>query len=227
MLIREITAYIQTILNKGPRSDDSLLSDRAIYFMVKSIRAKLLKQRFDKYNTINEFNYQYIDCVQLERKTLYDCPCMTQECKFMVSKQIIPRYMTTRNDHLIKVFTIDGNEIPFITSKKDINNFKHTLTKANKLVAFLHKERLTITGAEPTMIKTVTLKILAEDPLEIANFPSCDGTTPCFDPYYQDFPMDTDLIETLTKMSYDEFARVMMSVPNDLSNDANGVINQN
>jgi len=224
MKLNEIIYYIQNVLNKGPRSDDSLYSDRQVYFILKSIRAKLIKQKYDKYNRISEANYQLIDCMELTKQELYDCPCFTTDCKVLVTNYEIPNILNSRNLPLIEVYTPKGEKI----SRTTLNAYKYnkySRTKEDKLFWFYHDNKIVVLGS--TLLKAIRIKGIFEDPVELGSITSYCTSNVCFDPYTSNFPLDAELVDSLTKMAYDEFVRVMAMMPNDQTNNSNGEISKN
>lgn len=221
MKVNEIIYYIQNVLNKGSRSDDSLYSDRQIYFILKNIRAKLIKQKYDKYNRLSESNYQLIDCMELVKEELYDCPCFTSDCKVLVTKYEVPNILNSRNNPLIEVYTPKGEKI----SRTTLDSYKYnqySKTKKDKMFWFSHNDKIVVVGS--TLMKAIRIKAIFEDPLELGDIVSYCTSNACYDPSVSKFPLDAELVDSLTKMSYDELVRVMTIMPNDEINNSNGQI---
>ena len=95
--INQHTFFIQNLLNKGPRSDDSRFSNRLVEHAILQSRNRLLKIKLDKYDHIADSNYQTI-CVELEPHTYYDCSCITDnnDCKILRSKLPIPKELVVK-----------------------------------------------------------------------------------------------------------------------------------
>jgi len=221
MLLNEIIYSIQTVLNKGSKSDDSIYSNRFIYTFIKSYRAKLLRQSIDKYQEVNPFNFQTIDCLELELSILPECPCLTLNCKFLKSKYQLPRVIQSRNQLLLKVYTPDGTLINNSTLE-EAKNFKYTRTKNNKMFWFIHNNFLVVVDPN-NMLSHVQVKGLFEDPVELQTVKSCNNSK-CFDPLTQNYPIDTYMLDTIRTMTYEEIMRYMNQSLNDLTNDSQGIV---
>lgn len=218
MLIKEIISNIRGILSRGPVSDDTKISERQVYFILKYLRAKLIKQKADKYNYISDFNYQYIDCLPLELAPDGECECYDSGCKVLKSTWKVPRIIVNRNQLMTKgIFTQAGVEI-FPATEQDLKRFKYSKTKLGKFTYEIRNDYLYVRGTE--RLKVVKLTAIFEDPFE-ANIPgACGDDVSCFDPETTDFPLDMELVEAINKLTYDEIFNVMMRVSGDNENNA-------
>lgn len=219
MLIKEIIANIRGILSHGPASDDSKISERQVYFILKYLRAKLIKQKADKYNFISDFNYQYIECLPLELAPDGECECYESGCMVLKSTWKVPRIIVNRNQYMLKgIFTQGGVEI-FSATEQELRRYKYSKTKLGKLTYEIRNEYLYVRGTERLKVVKIDGAVF-EDPVDI-NIPgACGDNTVCFDPDITDFPLDMELVEAINKMTYDEIFNVMMRIPNDNENNA-------
>lgn len=228
-LLQEHIYHIKNVLSNGPVSDDFKLSDEQVYFILKFIRAKLLKDKFDKYHYINISNYQTIDCLQLELVKDINCPCFTNECYVLRSKCELPRIITGRNGLLIQgIYDLSGNVISE-TSKTKLQYVKYSKTKKDKVSYFILNNKLHIQNKD--RLKAVSITALFEDPLSLSNLGGCnscgENNTSCYDPSTMDFPLDADLTTYLNKMAYEELYNIMMKLPQDNINDSKDNIKPN
>lgn len=103
---------IRNIIDRGPASDDTRLSNRLIEHYLKSARALLIKRKLDKQYDISVLNYQTL-CVPLELKTYYDCSCVDMDlfpdCKLLRSTCKIPKDIVGRWSTSLQVKTITGS----------------------------------------------------------------------------------------------------------------------
>jgi hypothetical protein len=223
MTINEIISYIQNVYNKGPKTDETELSDRFVYELVKKIRAKLIKQTADKFNKIPDAYYQSIDCFPLEVTQLIDCGCIDTGCRVLKSKYKVPLFVTGRNKSLFNVYNVFGDSIS-PTSLESRNYNKYSKTKKGKSGWFLHNGYLVVIDENNTT-EMIIIKGVFEDPLELQGLSTCDGVI-CQDPYKTDFPIEGAMFDTLTKMCYEEIIKYMKVMPIDLDNNSAPVINQ-
>jgi hypothetical protein len=223
MLINELIARLQIIINKGIPSDDNKYSDRFIYSLLKSHRAKRIRQRLEDFKYISPFNYSTIQCLPLELGQFSDCPCFTSDCYILRSTVEIPKIIAYSNNLAIKnVTTIDGAVISETSKTKD-NYKKYTKTKQNELGYFIYNKRLYITGT--TKLKVVTLTAIFEEPEDLNNISACDtggniipGT--CYNPQEEDYPLDLDLYDDVENMILDKLFKSMESREEDNENNA-------
>lgn len=220
MTINEVISYIQNIYNKGPKTDETELSDRMVYQIAKKVRAKLIKQKADKWNKIPDAYYQSIDCFPLEVEPLIDCNCIDNGCRVLKSKYKVPLFVTGRNRPLFNVYTVFGDSIS-PTSLDERNYNKYSKTKQNKKGWFLHNGYLVVID-DTNMMEMAMIKGVFEDPLELDGITACEDVT-CENPYSVEFALEGEMFDTLTKMVYQELLQVMKAQPQDLSNDSKTV----
>lgn len=224
MLISEHVQHIKNVLSGGTSSDDFKIPDRQIYFVLKYLRAKLIRTRVDRYNYINDYNYQTIDCLPLELvkvKNCNDCVEIDNECYVLQSKCELPKIISNRNQMLIdKVTTVLGEEDNYFQGEtiNKLTTYSKYRKSPQKLFYEIYNKRLRVYGS--TVLEAVSFKALFEDPLKLADLNCCSGDDPCFDPDTDDFPLEADLADLLHKMTYEELLKIMMRLPQDLENDA-------
>lgn len=218
MLVKEIIANLTGILSHGPMADDSKLSERQIYFILLYLRAKLIKQKADKYHYISDFNYQYIDCLPLVQAPDGECECYEDGCVVLKSEWKVPKIIVNRNQLMLKgIFTQGGVEI-FAATEQESKRFKYSRTKTGKFTYEIRNGYLIVRGTQ--RLKVVKLTAIFEDPLAINIAGACGENVLCFDPETSDFPLDLELVEAINKLTYEELFNVMMRIPNDIENNA-------
>lgn len=223
MLIGEVISSIKEFLSRGISSDDVRWSDPFIYFQTLLVRARLLKNKKDKFQELSPFSYQTLECFPLVWTTLYDCPCYDVDCKFLVSKYNIPDIVGYRNGLLIDtVRTLGGRKIDRI-DVGEITYLKDTRTKKNGLYWFIHNNKLVIVGS--SKLKVVTVRAIFIDPLQLNDIPVCDEDgeetyNPCYDPHTTDFPIEKEMIDDLEKMVIEKIKKMGEPSPQDNENNA-------
>lgn len=230
MKIKEIIQRIQSLYSKGVQSDDSRLSDRHVYSKMLTVRSKLISQEAKKKQKINQWNYQTLNCIEVIKAPIHECPCLPPiGCEILRTKYPIPRPLTDLSSHLIQsVTSLDGSvifsEIGWI-EKKYKSSSKFT---SNKPDYFMKNNFLYIT--HKSGIKAITLTGLFDDPLEVENFPSyceCEDCNNCESPLDKEFPIDNDLIDTLVDMCKEELIGQFTQMTEDLTNNTSDNIPEN
>ena len=157
MKINEAISRLKILLENGIASDDTILSNRFLYSILKTLRTKRIRQKLDSYFFLSPFYYNTIDCVPLELGKFADCPCFTNNCFILRSKYKIPKIMSTRNKLAIKAVTTITGQIISETSPTQDEYKKYTRTKKEGIFYFIHNDYLYITG-------TTTLKVITSSP---------------------------------------------------------------
>jgi len=223
LLIEDYISHIKTTLNHGSKSDDSPFSDRYIYSILRMMRAELIKNKSNKSNFLNTFNYQTIPCLSLEIvHGLDDCECLPDGvgCQYARTILPIPEILSSRDRLLVRsVRDAVGNIIDQTTYETSYYD-TYSKIKKERTRYFIHNSYLYIT-ANNTDLSQVSITALFFDPTDLASIPTCtDSTVNCYEPLKQPFPMEKDLSSALFKMTFDEIFTYAMRVPQDLTNDA-------
>lgn len=229
-LLKEHISVITQVLANGNPSDDFQWSDQMIYFILKDLRAKLLKQKIDAGKFVNTQNYQTIPCFKLVLDSLEDCECYTADCKGLQSVCNLPRIISSNKGLWIEgVYTVNNSRPQRLDNitLDELRLSQFSKTMSNVKGWFIHKDKMYVTGFD--RLAAVKVVGLFEDPLSILNMsPSCgcntDGSPICIDPYEAEFPLDADMSRDLRTMTYEELMKVGMMLPRDNENDAQPVI---
>lgn len=225
MKINEAIARLQTILNKGVPSDDTRYAEEFLYSLLKTMRAKRIRQKLDQYVYLSPFNFSTIECLPLELGHFSDCPCFTSNCWILRSKVKLPKIMNHRSGLMIQsVSTIDGRVLSGSTAEKEeFSKYTMTGNTKDRLVYFIHNDRLYIKGS--TTLKVVSVTALFEDPLDLTTINACDPNgeeleATCFDPLDEDYPIDMDIFDDVEAMILDKILKGMEPQQVDDENDA-------
>lgn len=222
MKIEEIIQRVQSLYSRGVQSDDTRLTSRHIYNKILTVRSKLITQESKKKQKINQWNYQTLSCVELEKALPYECPCVPQiGCEILKTKHPLPKPLTNLNNHLIQsVTSLDGSiiysEIGWIEKKYKSSN-KYT---GNKPDYYIRDEKIYITHKNGPKIISITG--VFEDPLEAENYPSICNTESeeCESPLERELPIDNDMVDTLVEMSVNELIILFSQSQEDLTNNS-------
>jgi hypothetical protein len=218
--IAEHTGTIRTLIKN--HTDDSYYTDEFLYKLLKDSRAMILEREAKKFYKFSDFSYLSI-CMPLILDTYHDCDCLPIDigCKVLKSRFNLPRVLQGRNRDLIKIKTIDGEEIGYVPDSSSIKKLKYSRTQKNKIKYTIVNNHLVIFNN--TSLKAVIVELVPEDPLDLSNITLCNedgediGPT-CFDYRTENFPIK----QALHMPMYEEllkFLNLPLSIPEDLTND--------
>jgi len=229
--VKEHISHVTSILNNsGEVSDDYQYSDQQIYFILKSVRSYLLRQRITEGKYISPYNYQTIPCFKLSLQDVQDCECLDSTCKALQSNCSLPTLITTQKGIGIDgIYTVNSPQ-PTRLDNLTFDSYrliKYSKTMQNVKGWFLTDilRKLTVVGYD--RLAAVKVRGLFDDPLEIMSMSTncgCneDGSQICLDPYEAEFPLDPDLSKTLWSLTYDDILKIALKMNVDLKNDAKG-----
>lgn len=185
------------------------ISNRHIYAILLTIRARLLTQEQKKGQRVSSFAYQVLPCVELIEVPLNECACTPQSgCTALRTKYPLPTTLVGASKHLFRVSGLDGTlsfqETTFQEKKyKNGNRF----TKFNPDF-FVRDGYLFITVTKK--IETVTVEGLFANPIEADTFASaCSQPDPCRSYLDYIFPYEEDLMDGLVDLTIAEVDKVM------------------
>lgn len=222
MLVKEVIQRVQSLYSRGVQSQDSRLTSRHIWNKLITVRAKLLAQQSNKNQTISQWTYQTIPCIELIAAAPYECPCVPPSgCFLLRSKHPLPELLVTlRSNGIQSVSSLNGSLIidktTFATSKyADGNKFT-----SKKPAYFVYNNYLFVTITKH--LKIIQATVLAENPEEIWEFPSaCDDCVDCcISVLDRPFPLDNDTIDTAISMASAELISVFTQMREDKFNNS-------
>lgn len=170
MIIREAIDRVQHDYSKGIQSDDSRLNNRFIYSNLLSMRNQIFIEQTNKHESLGQWAYNTIQCVELVKSSVYDCPCIPSiDCGMWKTKHPLPESIVGRNKHLIKSVTrLDGlvvyDETTFSRRKNRSGN-KYTSSKQE---FFIYDDYLfiEIPNSDEQKDKVVAITMAAYDPIQ-------------------------------------------------------------
>lgn len=208
--------YLRTLIKQF--SDDSMFDDEVLYKTFIDARATLLSRLLETNKNRSPFNYQTL-YVPLELADFEECLPDGTLCKVRKSTYKIPRFFSTKHKDVFKVTTFSGKELTY-GSLLESTLLQYTKTMAGSAVYEIRDEYLYIHN-DP-MLKAVLIKGIAENPLDIAEFPRCDANgvfsdQTCFNPENEVIPMDADLNSTCYQLCM-QLLGIPFTMPEDRSN---------
>lgn len=224
MKVGEIIQRIQSLYSKGVNSDDSRLTSRHIYNKILTVRSKLIYQKANKKQKLNQWNFQTLPCIELVKAEVHECPCLPPiGCSILKTKYPLPKPITNLTTHLIQsVSTIDGSVIYSEIGWNEYKYKKGNKYTANKPDYFIRNGHLFITYKSGPKVITVTG--LFEDPWEAEKFPSycpdCEDCIDCSSILDMEFPIDNDLTDTLIEFCIQELIIIFTQNQEDKTNNS-------
>lgn len=224
MTINEIIQRVQSLYSKGVQSDDTRLTSRHIYNKLLTIRSRLLYQKVNKRQKISTWSYQVLECVELIKAPISECPCLpSQACTILRTKFRLPKPITSLDQHIISsVSSLDGttmfDETTWNTLKYGGGN-KYTSKKPSW---YVKDGYIYITDTKN--LKAITIMGLFDDPMEVKNHPSIccenDIVEDCDCILDKQFPIDSDLIDPMIELSLQELIEIFNNNKEDQTNDS-------
>lgn len=232
LTVGESIQRVQSLYSRGVQSQDSRLMPKHIWNKLTTARATLLSQKQSKGQSINQWNYQTIPCVELIPAAPYECPCIPPAgCMWLRSKYELPQPISgIGGDSVQSVSSLDGSIIfqrtDFATVKYLVGN-KYTGKKPRYL---FYNNYIFVIGTK--QLKVVQVTELVADPEDAWNFPSYCSEFPqgnCEDPVNdcvdcciaamdRQFPLDMDATDTAIQMAANELISIFTQMKADESN---------
>jgi hypothetical protein len=227
MFIKEVIERIQSLYSKGVSSDESRLSDRHIYNKILTVRMQLLSQQLKKKQKISDWNYTVLPCVELIKVPNHECSCLGDlGCDVYRTKFPIPRVMTDSNRHYIEyVMSVENGTRIEEVSRQGVLYLKGNKYTGNRPKYLFENGYLYFPiQKSPGIVK---IKLLPEDPLEAAKYPSicedCVDCQECKPAYEYEFNIDGDLIEPLVDICVQEIIGIFAGRGEDNANNSRDI----
>jgi hypothetical protein len=204
-------------------SDDNQWSRRLVYYHLLKYRNLLLEERMRRRDlSISLFNRQTIPCIELTEVDVHDCPCVPSSgCTFLRTVYPVPQPLGTS----FVVNAIDGSiNYSFVEWERFKYKTQSRMRGTRESAYFTVKEsggKYYVYVYNDEHRDYVTVTSVFQDPLEVQNFPDCEGKTdPCFSPLDQLFILEEDLIPKMYQVALAPLVETKMSIPPDaLNND--------
>lgn len=215
-------------VRKGIRatSDDSKLTDRFIYAILKDKRSKYIRQELNKKRLFKSMEFQSLDCVDLTFVDASTCCNIKTGIKIQKSKIEIPEVIDTTNGLAISgVYSLDGQVRLNITTR---NNFISKLSrkfKSNDNQAFFEGNTLYCMPVEQGAVKIMAIFENPEE-VQVLNLKKCqkDDCSPkddvCISYLDMEFPVPKYLEDTIVEDAINFLLQSYFKINPDRSNDS-------
>jgi hypothetical protein len=203
MTIYEVISSIRTFLKEF--SDDSNYEDEFLYMEALVVRNKLLERELKKNTDKLTHRHWKPICMPLCLDTYYDCDCIPEmnQCKVLKSKYKIPSYFTFGNFIGIDITSIDGYK-KYDMEQPSSGKYKKFRKTISPPYWYINDGYLYIFNVPQNIWEYVTVRLIPENPMDLASIPNCDTAGNvngvCYDPYKDDFGLPAHLYDSLLKM---------------------------
>ena len=165
-------------------SDDSEYTDRQFAFWIKTNRAQLIRNEYNKkLRSTDPSMVQDLGCLELEVADRADCCDISDGCTVLRTKQELPKPIELHNSQLItRVGDIDKISISydFVPYETAVYSGNGKFNK-NRIFAFWMNNRIYIVSKckMNLMMEHINVRGVFQDPEKVSKFNQCDGT-PCY-----------------------------------------------
>ena len=202
--------------------DDSDYTDKFLYSLLSSAKARLLRQKLDR-GKLSEFNWVTF-CVSLVTGKSHNCDCVAVGCDVVRTEFEIPKVLNSRHSDLIRVETLGGKLIPYRTEDQVLNEAEDDILGSSMKWIMRSRKLIIFNGLD---LKAVQITSVPEDISAWADIHSCvdasGNPSDCFNIFESDFGLDEDLTVPAYKMVL-ELLRIPLSLPEDVTVDNNSEI---
>jgi hypothetical protein len=220
--IRDIlNAFLEMVAERqGRLSFDKEWSFRLIYFYFKVYRARYLNERRIKKVPHSRQNIQTIPCIKLKKTDMNECPCLPDsECVFLKSSYPVPKSIF---GSYISVTSTLGNKTYDYLRWDAFEDRLNSYIKSERIKPYYTLKNL---GAETYLYvysdnkkEVVSATLIAEDPLEVAEFPNCNKKTKLCNPMDYSFPVDNEELSTILDLMFNKLIQVKQTAQPELYN---------
>ena len=205
---------IRAIASSGANPNEFRIPDEQISYWVSQIRAMLIGQSLAKKDDLNDTWLQTISCMELELADATECCLAPSDCYVLKTVEKLPSTIDTwRANWVVSVTTADGTPI----SKS--NQFSNRYQKYNKYTGtsryyYLKNDYVYIVN--DTLLEMINVTGLFQDPMDLADFTSCEGT--CFTPESL-YPVSANMASSITDIIIKTKVMPLLQLPQDTRND--------
>lgn len=215
--LNQLVYNLKNLIRGGRLSDDEMISDRQLEFIINYTRAVLIKRDIDKGKKIDDQLIQSLGHVKVKLAHPSECTDLAVGCKILKTEKALPKSIESNYANLITyVGTVSGaKSYQFATEARSRwSKFDKYTSKLPR--AFYRGGYVFIT--ENKVMTTISIKGVFEDPREVASFIDCNGA-PCYtvdSPY----PIPAYMIAPLNEMILNKEFRLAALSPTDTTNNA-------
>lgn len=216
--LRNIIDDIRAIASSGSNPNEFKIPDEQIAYWVSQVRATLIGQSLAKKDDINDTWLQTISCFKLESADASECCLVSSDCYVLKTVLPLPTTLDTwKSNWIVSVTTMDGS--PISKSNRFANKYqKHNKYTGKSMYYYLKDNYIYVVN---NMVLTyINVTALFQDPMDLAEYASCDGT--CFTSD-SDYPVSSNMASMITDIIIKTKVAPLMQFPADNKNDAQNI----
>lgn len=223
VLISEIIQRIQSAYSKGVQSKDTRLTDRHIYSAALTARGTLIEQQANKTQYINDWVYQTLPYVRLEKAPITGVNVPKSKV-ILKSVNPLPKLVSNISKRLIRSVTSLDGSISFSSTTFSLNKYnKGNKYTGDKSKVYVRNKYLYLTVL--TQLEAISIDAIFEDPIEVYQFNLDNDPNPCDDckcksAYDIEFPIDRDLLGAVVRLAEPELISLFSQMTEDTTNNA-------
>jgi hypothetical protein len=208
----EIRYAILDRLRGGLTSDDELLSNREVDFLVHNKRARLIKEYLQKNrDAVHPEFLQEIKCYETVLADKSECCDIQSDCLILKTKYLLP---SVYNNLFAFIGPIDRSQnFQLVSANRSVWDAYGRFTAKLPKVYYLNN-RLYITNNKT--IEYIRIAAVFENPVELSAINSCNGV--CYDEMTSKYPLPNYLVDLLIQLVVADLAQTT-STHNDEAND--------
>lgn len=213
----KLVSDIRNIATSGSNPVEFRIEDSQVLFWCNEIRSKLIAQQVQNRKDISDTWLQPLTCLALEQVDKSECCELETDCMILRTVRQLPDTIETAGDNFIVRVEKPNGDIIAKTNAFEEKYNKYNKYVKNKIRWFLKNNYIYIVNE--TFLETINLWAVFEDPTDLKEFISCNGST-CFDwegTYPVSMKMATDITDIVLKTKVYPF----LQLPQDNTNDAN------
>lgn len=219
MLIAQHIAILRGLLNKYSETETPY-TDEYLYKLFTTAAARLIRQREERNHKQSDWNTPLYS-IGLQADTIHGYGCLPG-CTVLRTKYKIPKPVTARHKDLLKVYTLDMHEIPYI-NPADNKTLQYDEVRKGKLHYSIINEYVYIWNGDAANIvpRVILVSGYFTDPSDWSNIQACDEegneVAACFDIFTTDYPLDEDLAYPAYQMVL-QLLNITIQLPDDRQN---------
>jgi hypothetical protein len=219
MLIADHIAILRGLI-KQHSEVETPYTDQYLYKIFTTAAARLIRQREERNHKQSDWNTPLYS-IALVADSIHGYGCLPG-CTILRTTYKIPKPVTARHKDLLKVYTLDMQEIPYI-NPADNKTLQYDEIRRGKLHYSIVNDYVYIWNGDPTNIvpRVILVNGYFTDPSDWANITACDAegneTTTCFDIFTSDYPLDEDLAYPAYQLVL-ELLKIPLQLPDDRQN---------
>lgn len=201
-------------------SDDENTARRQLSYDADTIRAKFLRNEFNKNRTIDAGFIQDLGCIPLEAVDRAECCEVEVGCHVMRTMWDIPQSVEQHNSTTItRIGPVDklqtsyslvpAERVPFTGNSKFNKNQVFAYIKGNRIYVVSNSHLI-------KHLEHINVQGVFEVPEEAANFLTCDNK-PCYS-HDEKYPANRWLVDSIIRQLIQDYSPVSIA-PSDVAND--------